>query len=96
MTSRFNMKYVALSLMVAGMCSPAWGAKLVEVRSVDDEYLMVHWHDGEVEYKDDGKGPTAFMGHETGGGDLLKTLRARPRHSPPPPTPPATRSRSNG
>jgi endoglucanase len=74
MTSRFNMKSFALSLIVAGMCSQAWGAKLVEVRSIDDEYLMVHWQDGTVEYKDDGQGQGAYMGHETGGGDLLKTF----------------------
>jgi hypothetical protein len=58
-------------LPMAGV-SPAYGAKLVAVRTVDDQYLMIHWLDGEIQYKDDGEGPKAFMGHESGGGDTVK------------------------
>ena len=72
MTSRFNIKSVVMSMIVVSIGSPAWSAKLVEVRSIDNEYLMVHWQDGIVEYKDDGQGQGAYMGHETGGGDVLK------------------------
>ena len=37
----------ALSLAALGMCTSAFGAKLVEVRTVDDEHLMIHWLDGD-------------------------------------------------
>ena len=74
MTSRFNIRSVVMSMIVVSIGSPAWSAKLVEVRSIDDEYLLVHWQDGIVEYKDDGQGQGAYMGHETGGGDVLKTF----------------------
>jgi len=74
MARRFNCRFVVWCLVAASTCSPAWSARLVDVRSIDDEYLMVHWQDGIVEYKDDGEGPGAFMGHETGGGDVLKTF----------------------
>jgi hypothetical protein len=63
--------FVAALATTAGVF-PAWGAKLVDVRTVDDQHLMVHWVDGEIQYKDDGEGPKAFMGHESGGGDVVK------------------------
>jgi hypothetical protein len=63
-----------MSLAAAAVAVPCQGAKLIEVRTVDDEHLMVHWQDGTVEYKDDGEGKGALMGHETGGGDVLKTF----------------------
>jgi hypothetical protein len=71
----FSMVVLTLSTLVAA--TPAWGAKLVDTRSVDDEYLMLHWLDGEVLIKDDGQGPTAFMGHESSGGEVIK------RYDPP-------------
>jgi len=51
--------------------APSRGAKLVDVRTVDDEHVMVHVLDGEVRYKDDGRGPGAMMGHESAGGDVV-------------------------
>jgi hypothetical protein len=63
--------HTALACVLAGtLCASARGAKLVEVRTVDDEYLMVHWLDGEAEYVDNGQGPTAFKGHPDGGAIL--------------------------
>ena len=55
---------VALSAAVG---ASAHGAKLTEVRPVDDEYVMIHWLDGEAEYIDNGQGPTAFIGNPDGG-----------------------------
>ena len=44
--------------------------KLVEVRPLDSTHLMVYFKDGEVIYKDDGTGPSAYKGgHETAEGD---------------------------
>jgi hypothetical protein len=52
------------------LCAVAEGAKLADVRTVDDEHIMIHWLDGEVEYIDNGKGPGAFRGHP-GGGEII-------------------------
>ena len=52
-------------------------ARLAEVRTVDDEILMVHWLDSEIEWKDTGTGPNSFRGLEFSAGEVL--------HSFPPP-----------
>lgn len=44
-------------------------SKLVEVRPVDQEILMVYFKDGVVEYRDDGTGLSAFKGHAFAEGD---------------------------
>jgi endoglucanase len=43
--------------------SPLDAAKLVSVKVLDKDYLMVHIMDGEVLRRDDGTGNCAFMGH---------------------------------
>lgn len=43
--------------------------KLVEIRQVDHQYVMVCFRDGEVFFKDDGTGPSAFDGHVYAPGD---------------------------
>lgn len=43
--------------------------KLVEVRPVDKDYLMVCFKDGEVWYRDDGTGESAYTGHDFAEGD---------------------------
>lgn len=63
-------------LLIAGLCASASGARLVDVRTVDEQHVMVHWLDGEIEYRDDGEGPGAFGGHENPAGDTVK------RHEP--------------
>jgi 2',3'-cyclic-nucleotide 2'-phosphodiesterase (5'-nucleotidase family) len=52
---------------------------------IDKNYLMVHCRDGEVHYRDDGIGPSAYLGHSFAEGDdtllvfgeRLKTDRAQ-------------------
>src|SRR5579864_1790467 len=63
-------------VIVGVVCGRAEGAKLVEVRTVDEQHVMIHWLDGEIEYNDDGRGPTAMMGSECGGDE--KVVRYRP------------------
>jgi hypothetical protein len=36
---------------------------------VDKDYLMLHFRDGEVHYRDDGTGPSAYLGHSFAEGD---------------------------
>ena len=50
-------------------CSPKPSTKLIEVRPVDQEIIMVSFKDGEVFYRDDGTGPSAFQGHAFAEGD---------------------------
>src|SRR6516225_8142206 len=50
---------------------PAHAAKLVEVRTVDDETVMVYSHDADVEWKDTGTGPTAFRGGCDSAGEVI-------------------------
>jgi len=48
---------------------PAQATKLLELRVVDKNYLMVHFRDGEVHYRDDATGPSAYLGHTFVEGD---------------------------
>ena len=43
--------------------------KLISLNVIDKEYLMVHFRDGEVHYRDDGTGPSAYLGHSFAEGD---------------------------
>lgn len=61
----------AASVVAGAMCASAYGAKLVDVRTVDDEHVMVHWLDGEMVVRDDGMGTGAYMGHEGSGNETL-------------------------
>jgi len=58
-------------LLIAGVCASASGARLVDVRTFDEQHVMVRWLDGEVQYRDDGEGPGAFGGHENPVGDVV-------------------------
>lgn len=49
--------------------TPLIASQLVEARAVDEEILMVFFKDGEVFYRDDGTGPSAFEGHDFAEGD---------------------------
>lgn len=70
-----TLSLVAAVVAGVGVAAPgaARATKLVEVRTADDQYLMVHFWDGEIAYQDDGKGPTAFQGHESQGGEKVIT-----------------------
>lgn len=66
--SRFLLVPAALAALTAS----AHATKLVEVRPVDDEHLMIRWHDGWVTYRDEATGPKAFNNPEGVGGDRLE------------------------
>ncbi len=60
-------KWLAVLLLL----SPAYAqaSKLLELRVVDKDYLMLHFRDGEVHYRDSGKGSSAYLGHSFVEGD---------------------------
>ena len=62
-----------LGSVLAGMMllvpTSASATKLISLNVIDKEYLMVHFRDGEVHYRDDGTGPSAYLGHSFAEGD---------------------------
>ena len=48
---------------------PANATKVLGLKVIDKNYLMVHFRDGEVHYRDDGTGPSAYLGHSFSEGD---------------------------
>jgi endoglucanase len=47
----------------------SYATKLINIQVVDNEYIMLYFKDGEVFYKDDGKGPSGYTGHDYAPGD---------------------------
>lgn len=65
-------------LVLAMLAGRASATKLVELRVVDREYLMLLFRDGEVRYRDDATGASAYLGHTfIEGDDTLKVFLPR-------------------
>ena len=58
-----------LSLLALLIPTSAGATKFLELKVIDKEYLMVHFRDGEVHYRDDATGPSAYLGHSFAEGD---------------------------
>ena len=54
-------------LMLASL--PVMATKVMGLRVIDKNYLMIHFRDGEVHYRDNGTGPSAYLGHSFSEGD---------------------------
>ena len=61
--------YFVVALVLTMLAGRAYATKFIELRVVDKEYLMVHFRDGEVHYRDDATGPSAYLGHSFAEGD---------------------------
>ena len=48
---------------------PVTATKVLGLKVIDKNYLMVHFRDGEVHYRDSGTGPSAYLGHSFSEGD---------------------------
>ena len=48
---------------------PTSATKVLGLKVIDKNYLMVQFRDGEVHYRDDGTGPSAYLGHSFAEGD---------------------------
>lgn len=65
MNSRKLMQCAVLSLLAVS----AGAAKFVSMSILDKDYLMLRLRDGEIRYRDDGTGPSAYLGHSFAEGD---------------------------
>lgn len=72
-TGRMKLGSLLLLLVCTLLPATAHATKFVTLKVVDQEYLMVQFRDGEVRYRDNGRGPSAFLGHTFAEGD--DTLR---------------------
>ena len=66
MKKLFKTALAGLLLLTA---TPGTATKVLGLKVIDNQYLMVHFRDGEVHYRDDGTGPSAYLGHSFAEGD---------------------------
>ena len=59
----------ALAGLLLLTTTPSTATKVLGLKVIDSQYLMVHFRDGEVHYRDDGTGPSAYLGHSFSEGD---------------------------
>jgi len=57
---------IGLLLLTA---TPTTATKVIGLKVIDKDYLMVHFRDGEVHYRDSGTGTSAYLGHSFAQGD---------------------------
>ena len=64
-------RLLTFAVVLASFVSPQSlnATKLVGVKTIDKDYIMVHFRDGEVRYRDDATGPSAYLGHTFVEGD---------------------------
>lgn len=61
---------IALFLITSIFASfPVHATKFLKASVIDKDYLMLHFRDGEVRYRDNGTGPSAYLGHSFVEGD---------------------------
>ena len=73
------MRIRNLTLLVAILLAlPLQATKLIGIKVLDKDYIVLQFRDGEVRYRDTGKGRSAFLGHTfVDGDDTLKTFHPR-------------------
>ena len=64
-------RLLTFAAVLAALVSPQIlnATKLLGVKAIDKDYIMVHFRDGEVRYRDDATGPSAYLGHTFVEGD---------------------------
>ena len=67
MTRRLFKSLLTVVLLMT--VAPVSATKFLGLRIIDKNYLMVHFRDGEVHYRDNGTGPSAYLGHSFAEGD---------------------------
>ena len=64
-----NRLILVLASLLVFASLPVQATKVLGLRVIDKNYLMVHFRDGEVHYRDSGTGPSAYLGHSFSEGD---------------------------
>lgn len=69
---------LATALLAFASYLPVQATRFMDVKVVDKDYLMLQFRDGEVRYRDDATGPSAYLGHSFAeGDDTLKVFGQR-------------------
>ena len=55
--------------MLLMTATPMSATKLIGIKVIDKDYVMLHFRDGEVHYRDKGTGQSAYLGHSFAEGD---------------------------
>ena len=70
--------YASLAAIMLAMPANCLATKFLGVKVIDKDYLMLHFRDGEVHYRDNGTGPSAYLGHSFAeGNDTLLVFGER-------------------
>jgi hypothetical protein len=64
-----NRKITLILLLAVLSMSESMATKLLELKVIDKDYLLVVFRDGEVFYRDNATGPSAYRGHDFAAGD---------------------------
>ena len=64
-----DLKKMLAVAVLSMLAIPTFATKLVGLRVVDKDYLMLQFRDGEVHYRDSGTGQSAYLGHSFSEGD---------------------------
>ena len=64
-------RLLTFAAVLAAIVSPQLlnATRLIGIKTIDKDYIMVHFRDGEVRYRDDATGPSAYLGHTFVEGD---------------------------
>lgn len=74
---RPKLKFLIILVALTGALR-AEATKFIEAKTLDKDYIMLTFRDGEVRYRDSGTGPSAFLGHSfSEGDDTLKVFEPR-------------------
>ena len=64
-----NWRNVASAAIILLASLPVQASKLIGMKVIDKDYLMIQVRDGEVHYRDNGTGKSAYLGHSFEEGD---------------------------
>ncbi|MBR1410251.1 MAG: glycoside hydrolase family 9 protein [Prevotella sp.] len=64
-----NYFYAALTALFLTMPTGSMATKFIGIKVIDKDYLMLQFRDGEVHYRDNGTGQSAYLGHSFAEGD---------------------------
>ena len=65
------MKKTLFLILLLSFLLPSFALanRFIGIQVIDKDYLMLHFRDGEVRYRDDATGPSAYLGHSFAEGD---------------------------